>query len=287
MSYRSILMLFSGDSNEYPALSTAFKLAETYGAHLTCLHVSPNPEDIVYPDLEIGLPLTIDITQEYVKANKERLIQAQSAVTSMASKHHIPLNPAKIPAHHASVSFVHITGAIDKEIAYEGKFCDIIVMGRTIRHVSTDYEAAVIAALFDTGRPVLFLPPNPPVTLDNTIAVAWNESKQSVRAVSAAMPLLKRSERICLFNSPERNKTPYKTQKMTDYFALYGLDATPMSINHEGFSIGLALMNRAKNLNVTLMVMGAFTHTRLQESVMGGVTKFMLDYAEIPVLMAH
>jgi nucleotide-binding universal stress UspA family protein len=287
MGIKSILILFSGEHQEFAALSTAFTLARSCDAHVKCLHVSPETQDIIYPDLEIGLPLTIDITQEYAQINKERLEKARAAVKKQAAAANIPLHPTRLPLHHASVSFVHKVGAIDKVTAQMGKFADLIIMGRTIRTVSADYEAAVIAALFDTGRPVLFIPPQAPSPIDNIVAVAWNESKEATRAIAAAMSFLKRSERICILTSKERGKAAYDTHQLNEYLSLHGLEAMPIAVGHEQYSIGLALMNRAKNLHVTMLVMGAFSHTRLQEMVVGGVTRFMLDYAEIPVLMVH
>jgi nucleotide-binding universal stress UspA family protein len=287
MSLRSILLLFSGEENEIPALQSAFMLASRYNAHINCLHISIDPKEMIYPYLEIGFPLTIDIREEYQRLNQERFDKSSAIINAQAQHYHFPINPSPIPAHHASFSFHHRTGAIDKITAQEGKFADIIMMGRSIRHVSSDYEAALIAALFDTGRPVLLIPPTtPPAMLDNIITLNWNNSKEAMRAITSALFLLKQSERICILTG-KSSKTSHDTRQLHHYLSLHGLEASEFTVSDEQYSTGLALINRAKNLHATLMVMGAFSHTRLQEMVMGGVTRFMMDHAEIPVLMVH
>ena len=47
------------------------------------------------------------------------------------------------------------------------------------------------------------------------------------------------------------------------------------------------LLKAASQRNCDLLVMGAYGHSRLQELVLGGVTKHVLKHARIPVLMVH
>jgi len=37
----------------------------------------------------------------------------------------------------------------------------------------------------------------------------------------------------------------------------------------------------------TMIVMGAYTHSRLRQSFLGGVTKHLLAHAPVPLLMSH
>jgi nucleotide-binding universal stress UspA family protein len=36
-----------------------------------------------------------------------------------------------------------------------------------------------------------------------------------------------------------------------------------------------------------MLVMGAYAHSPLREVIFGGVTRYMLDHADLPVLMRH
>ena len=47
------------------------------------------------------------------------------------------------------------------------------------------------------------------------------------------------------------------------------------------------ITRHARDRNAGLLVMGAYSHSRLREALLGGATRHMLERAEIPVLMAH
>ena len=51
--------------------------------------------------------------------------------------------------------------------------------------------------------------------------------------------------------------------------------------------VGQTLLNMARDLSADLLVMGAYSHARVAEYVFGGVTRYILANADLPVLMAH
>ena len=55
----------------------------------------------------------------------------------------------------------------------------------------------------------------------------------------------------------------------------------------EKASIGASLLKRAEKLDIDLLVMGAFTHSRLRQIIFGGITRHILENAQIPLLFAH
>jgi nucleotide-binding universal stress UspA family protein len=40
-------------------------------------------------------------------------------------------------------------------------------------------------------------------------------------------------------------------------------------------------------MDVDMLVMGGYTHSRLREYVLGGTTKNLLEHMTVPVLMSH
>ena len=48
-----------------------------------------------------------------------------------------------------------------------------------------------------------------------------------------------------------------------------------------------ALLDTAHRLSADLLVMGAYAHSPLRELILGGVTQYMLDHADLPVFMRH
>ncbi len=55
----------------------------------------------------------------------------------------------------------------------------------------------------------------------------------------------------------------------------------------EGSDIGKLLLGEAGELGTSLIVMGAFHHSRWREFILGGVTLTVLEEATIPLFMAH
>jgi nucleotide-binding universal stress UspA family protein len=50
---------------------------------------------------------------------------------------------------------------------------------------------------------------------------------------------------------------------------------------------GKVLLDKAHDIGAELLVMGAYAHSPLRELILGGVTQYMLDHADLPVLMRH
>jgi nucleotide-binding universal stress UspA family protein len=50
---------------------------------------------------------------------------------------------------------------------------------------------------------------------------------------------------------------------------------------------GQTLLDTAHRLGADMLVMGAYAHSPLRELILGGVTRYMLDHADLPVLMRH
>ena len=48
-----------------------------------------------------------------------------------------------------------------------------------------------------------------------------------------------------------------------------------------------ALLSRASDVEADLLVMGAYSHSRVRELVLGGTTRTVLKSMTLPVLMAH
>jgi nucleotide-binding universal stress UspA family protein len=51
--------------------------------------------------------------------------------------------------------------------------------------------------------------------------------------------------------------------------------------------VGNQLLSRATDLDIDLIVMGCYGHSRLHERVLGGATRTLLEHMTIPVFMSH
>ena len=152
-------------------------------------------------------------------------------------------------------------------------------------------ELAQTVAL-SAGRPTLFTPyaglGRPP---GQRVLVAWDGGREASRAVGDALPILARAKHVTVTaihrDESDRIADEAATSRLADYLHSHGIDAKVDHSSIEDISVGEWLLSRSADLDIDLIVMGAYAHTRLRELVLGGVTRTMLRSMTVPVLMSH
>jgi nucleotide-binding universal stress UspA family protein len=141
-------------------------------------------------------------------------------------------------------------------------------------------------ALIDAGRPVIALPRNWAQAEDDApIAIAWNGSAESARALSAALPMLRSASTVHLLHAGRRDNAT-SLESLANYLAWHGI-ATMNEELGSGDDPEALIAKRVSDLKAQLLVMGAYTHSRAREFVFGGVTNHMLKATRVPLLLAH
>ena len=75
--------------------------------------------------------------------------------------------------------------------------------------------------------------------------------------------------------------------ELPSIFAEHGVAAELHVLPISGGQFGEALLRKAHELGADMLVMGAYQHTPLRELLLGGVTRYMLSHADMPLLMRH
>jgi nucleotide-binding universal stress UspA family protein len=143
------------------------------------------------------------------------------------------------------------------------------------------------AAVFGSGRATLVIPEKLPFDMTDHIMIAWNGSLEASRAVLGAMPLLHLANRVSIFTEPQYYAGGDDSADLAEALSWHGVRAHAVVRPANGYSTGAALIDAATKQEATLIVMGAYTHSRLRQSFLGGVTKHLLTHAPIPLLMSH
>ncbi|MEE9387054.1 MAG: universal stress protein [Paracoccaceae bacterium] len=177
-------------------------------------------------------------------------------------------------------------------LAHRMRFCDLAVLPQPYgagRH----HESSVIieAALFDAKIPVLVVPDSCKFTEPpKRIVVAWNESQEALTAIRLSLPLLKTAE---IVNIAMVAPPPHALDRSDPGGALAQLLTrhgvmTEVSILAKTLPrVSDVIARHATDQNADLLVMGAYGHSRLRESILGGATRNTLEMAKLPVFMAH
>jgi len=184
------------------------------------------------------------------------------------------------------------TGSLAQILGNYTRLSDIAVLPKPYGDERAhEHEAIVEAALFDARIPVLIIPPNTalPASLD-TIVVAWNESREALTAVRHALPVLQNAKVVNIaiidppVHAPDRSDPGGALSQM---LSRHGVPAEVSILAKTMPRVSEVIERHMTDLNADLLVMGAYGHSRLRESILGGATRNTLQMAEMPVLMAH
>jgi nucleotide-binding universal stress UspA family protein len=169
-----------------------------------------------------------------------------------------------------------------------GRVFDVTALSRPDARTTGLYYRALESALFESGRPILLLPPTPPTQIATNVLIAWNGSTEQTRATTFAMPLLQRAHRVTVLIIPGGQGVPGPSgEQMTLYLRRNDVAATLLTVELAGRSTGETILATAAAEGSDLLIKGAYTQSRLRELIFGGATRHILAHANLPVFMAH
>ncbi|MET0330333.1 MAG: universal stress protein, partial [Dyella sp.] len=143
--------------------------------------------------------------------------------------------------------------------------------------------------MFDDAAPMLLLPDAWTGSLSpKRVLIAWNGSGEAARAVRAALPLLRRATDVVVLDGERPGPTGFSPPPLglRDWLNRQGVVAQWSSLEVIS-DVGMALQARAQAMHADLLVMGAWGHSRMNELVLGGATRWLLDNAAQPLLLSH
>ena len=125
----------------------------------------------------------------------------------------------------------------------------------------------------------------------DTVVVAWKGTAESVRAVHAALPLLRRARRIVLVHGePKESYSSVDWTPQFDinaWFARHELKIDGRTFQADGEEAGAGLLLNAYEAGADLLVMGAYGRSRFSEWILGGATRHVLQHARLPLFLRH
>jgi len=188
------------------------------------------------------------------------------------------------PSSTIAVRWVEVEGNAATIMEERGNRADIVVISRPQEEDGASMRQAVRAALFATERPVLMLPPDPPVRFGRCVAIAWKDDPRMLKALIPALRLLARAEQVhVVIGVREGAARPVVPLVFREHDIRADLHVLPIGSG----SFGEMLLEKVHQLGADLLVMGAYAHSPVREAILGGVTRYMLDHADLPVLMRH
>jgi nucleotide-binding universal stress UspA family protein len=167
------------------------------------------------------------------------------------------------------------------------RLSDLIVVAQPRAHKNEGQMAVFDAALFHARRSVLVAHDSATGLTPKSVAIAYNGSAEAARAVTCALPFLREAQQVNILTSGRVLEGAPTAQDLIAYLAAHGIKATHRPSLEVSSTIENTLLGLAHVFDTDLLIMGAYTHSHLREKVLGGVTRFMLEKADVSVLMAH
>lgn len=169
------------------------------------------------------------------------------------------------------------------------RYADLVVLGQQDPAAPYAPAGGDLAAwvLLACARPLLVVPyAQQEIGAGRRVLVAWNGSPQAVRALAAALPLLRRADSVTVASFATPAEPAAADTQLAPYLARHAVDA---DIVHQstGGDVGAALLSMASERAADLLVMGGYGHARLRELVLGGATRTVMRAMAVPVLLAH
>ncbi len=279
MGYKTILTVIT-QAGQTAQLEAAVALARREDAHLEVFAVG------------------VDHTQTgyyYAGASayvfQEAIDRAMAAAEALETEVRAELAPEDI--RWSVESAVAQMGGVSTLIAMRARFADLVVLMKPYGpKAAPDAEAVLEASLFEGGAPVLVLPQGSVAVegLGKRILVAWNQSDEALHAIRRALPVLKAAEAVEI---AVVDPSPYSPEgsdpggKLCQMLTRHGVKAEIAVLAKTLPTVTEVLTRRAAETGADMLVMGAYSKSRLREAIMGGATRHMLERANLPVLMAR
>ena len=167
-----------------------------------------------------------------------------------------------------------------------GRANDLIVMPQP-GAVPKMPESVFETALFDSGRPVLVVPPGYSGMVGKRILFAWNGSTESARAISLAMPMLSQAEAIEVLSVDGAMVPGPTSAEIAESLSAHGLKVTSQHAKPGTRSAGQTIVDTAIAVGADMIVKGAYTQSRLRQMIFGGMTRHLILNSPLPVLFSY
>lgn len=279
MPYKTILAVLRSEEDLERVLAQSIAMASELDAHLIGLHAEPAVKISFAAPMEIPDTSVVEISDEQIR---ERFEQMQHRFIDRCEAAGISYEWRPIRSMSGDSALSALSSA---------RCADLIVLQQEGPGQKSDYDD-LEALVFESGRPVMFVPyiarePKP----IRQVVVAWNETRVAARAVFDALPLLQAADSVEVLTIDAEDNAEQSPQtagaEIASALSRHGVNVTINPEVSSGIPVAAVIENRISDTQADLLVMGAFSHSRLRELLFGGVTDTLLKSMPCATLMSR
>jgi nucleotide-binding universal stress UspA family protein len=290
---RTILVLTGGGNTDRQVSASALAVAKPLGAHLDFLHVRVSQAEAASNTPHISLARGAAIRGAFDDLRKEAIARSEASLRhfkEFCAREAVPLasDPIgvsqRVPS--GSWSEEQPEDAISPMLLH-ARHHDLVVLGRAAR--SNGLPSTLLERLlFESGRPIMIAPAEMPADSIKTAVVCWKETPEAARALAVAIPLLKTVSRVVLLGTEDSHSgLPETLGDLAKRLEWHGLHAETRWLPHDDRPVEDRLEQAINEYGAGLVVMGAYGHGRMRETIFGGCTQHFLEGSDRLLLMMH
>ncbi|MBM3554864.1 MAG: universal stress protein [Alphaproteobacteria bacterium] len=272
MALTSILLHLADDPRNQARIEASAELARRHEAHLAGLYVITPPRwpsggEAMIPE-SLREKLAGDLRE---RANKTRA-EFENACRKQG----------------VSGEWRLAEGYAADIVAEQARYSDVVVVGQPGDEPPIGTEGLVDELVFSTGRPVLVVPyAGRYATFGKRVLVAWKGGREAARAVSDAIPFMKKADLVTVLTINAKGAGHIPGQDIAAFLARHGVKTELRQTVARDIEVGDVLLSSAADMGADLLVMGAYSHSRLREMVMGGATRSIIERMTLPTVFSH
>jgi nucleotide-binding universal stress UspA family protein len=272
--FRDLLVHVDGSPAGRRRVQFAVGLAKRMSARLSGLHVTPSVE--VPPRYK---PSRVD--QAATEISAKLALDARAAAMIFREEA-------------ADACWFEAAGDMVQGIIDKARYADVVILGQYERQGVPETHPLPIAhpVVLRCGRPVLVVPAVVKPGAFARIAIAWDGSREAVRAVHDALPLLRmsRSVEIVTMIAPSAEGKDADAKSLSAHLANHGIEVGTNVLQLKTAEEHESLRKHLEQGHYDLLVMGGYwgySHAIWREFIFGGATNSILLSSKIPILVSH
>lgn len=263
---KNVLVLLHDDEGQESRLQAALDVTRAIDGHLVGLEVVIPPA-VVTDFAGTAEGMVLEYAVEHESENRARIV-------------------ARLEKEDVPFSMIDAMGTPGDALQEAADLADLVVVtARPGEHTPSDARHTVSDVVVKAHRPVLAVPPEcKGINLRGKALVAWDGSHAAGEALRGALPLLQLTSAVAVLQVDPDGEL--EAEDAAEYLSRHGIHAKVVQCGPES-TVAATILTRAQHFEAAYVVMGAYGHSRVLETLFGGVTVGMLDKSEIPLLLAH
>ncbi|WP_419951696.1 universal stress protein [Methylobacterium sp.] len=286
MFLRCLLVPTAPGINPTRRMDVALHLSQRLNAHIGVSFMAPGPEHVL-ANMASLVPVDCATIAAIEQGVREAADAGRAAILAWCGQRKVAFMTSSERLDATFVSWSELSGEVEPLLTRVGRVNDLVIVDRP-DPAQPFTGRALDTSLFSVGRPTLMV--GEPVTYDPLyhVVIAWNGSLEATRLIGQSITLLRKAERVTVLHVSTERFERGGAAELCGYLRWHGIAAQAVTLpTKESISVGAAILAEAKARDATMLAMGAYTHSRVREFLLGGVTRHVIENARLPVLMGH